>query len=80
MFIVDQQIFDKFPEVKIGVLKLTNIDNGGSNNDIKALLESQTKQAFQRLAPYQRCGCFRMVVKKRLKKQNKDAISYLIKD
>ena len=44
-FSVDPKIFEKWPEIKIGVLVLTGIHNDGHNEEIlKLLREEETKQ------------------------------------
>jgi DNA/RNA-binding domain of Phe-tRNA-synthetase-like protein len=40
-FEVDSKIFEKWPKVKIGVIVLTGIDNGGHNGEVLKLLRNE---------------------------------------
>ena len=43
-FIIDQKIFEKWPEVKIGVLVLGGINNLGHNKEILKLLRDEERK------------------------------------
>lgn len=49
-FTVDNKIFEKWPEVIIGGLILTNIDNTGKNKEILKLLRDQESETEQSLS------------------------------
>lgn len=47
--IIDQQIFEQFPNTLLGVIVLHNIDNKGNNPEIEQLLRNAEKKAIENL-------------------------------
>ena len=47
---VSEEIFEKFPDTRIGIVVATGMDNSGSDNSIKGMLEStqlETENRFE---------------------------------
>jgi DNA/RNA-binding domain of Phe-tRNA-synthetase-like protein len=43
-FKISKQIFEKFPNLKIGIIKVTGIDNAGKDEEVLKLLNEQQKE------------------------------------
>jgi DNA/RNA-binding domain of Phe-tRNA-synthetase-like protein len=48
-FAVDSRIWECFPQVKLAVLYISDISNGGKNSQIKDLLQSEEKLQREKL-------------------------------